>query len=118
METTSKTSGTLSLILLSYYSKDRIERCYLRIREILDAERIPFEFIVMDDGSEDESYALALKLEKRYTNVRAYQLSRNYTSHYSIFAGLSVCSGACVGVSVTFSVICSVAFPVCSGSSV
>ena len=90
-----ESSKLLSLILLSYYSKDRIGRCYDRIRTLLDSERIPFEFIVMDDGSKDESYALALELEKKHDNVRAYQLSRNYTSHYSIFAGLSVCSGAC-----------------------
>ncbi|MBQ9337062.1 MAG: glycosyltransferase [Lentisphaeria bacterium] len=95
MKETPNSSGLLSLILLSYYSKDRIERCYDRVRALLDAEKIPFEFIVMDDGSKDESYAMALDLEKRYGNVHAYQLSRNYTSHYSIFAGLSVCSGAC-----------------------
>ena len=95
MKTNSLASKRLSLILLSYYSKERIERSYTRIRELLDAERIPFEFIVMDDGSREDSYALALELEKRYDNVHAYQLSRNYTSHYSVFAGLSVCSGAC-----------------------
>lgn len=95
MNETPKSSKLLSLILLSYYSGDRIERCYDRVRALLDAERIPFEFIVMDDGSKDDSYARALDLEKRRDNVRAYQLSRNFTSHYSVFAGLSVCSGAC-----------------------
>ena len=49
----------------------------------------------MDDGSKDESYQMALELERATTNVRAYQLSRNYTSHYSIFAGLSMARGAC-----------------------
>ena len=58
-----ESSKLLSLILLSYYSKDRIGRCYDRIRTLLDSERIPFEFIVMDDGSKDESYALALELD-------------------------------------------------------
>ena len=85
----------LSLILLSYYSQDRIERCYDRVSELLNRENIPFEFIVMDDGSKDRSYDMALALEKKHSNVHAYRLSRNYTSHYSIFAGLSVCSGAC-----------------------
>lgn len=85
----------LSIILLSYYSKERIERSYLKIRDILNKNNIPFEFIVMDDGSKDESYAMALELEKKYPDFHAYQLSRNYTSHYSVFAGLSVCTGAC-----------------------
>ena len=79
----------LSLILLSYYSGKRIAGCYEAVKTLLDKENIPFEFIVMDDGSKDDSYALACELEKRCDNVRAYRLSRNYGSHYSIFAGLS-----------------------------
>ncbi len=85
----------LSVILLSYYSRERIRKAYLKLKELLEQEEIPFEFIVMDDGSKDDSYRMALELEKEFPNVRAYQLSRNYTSHYSIFAGLSVARGAC-----------------------
>lgn len=88
-------SKLLSVILLSYYSKERINTCYSRLKEVLGKEGIPFELIVMDDGSKDESYEIALRLEREHDNVHAYQLSRNYTSHYSIFAGLSVCNGAC-----------------------
>lgn len=86
---------TLSVILLSYYSEERIRKAYGKLKELLERERIPFEFIVMDDGSKDDSYRMALELEKEFANVRAFQLSRNYTSHYSIFAGLSVARGAC-----------------------
>jgi dolichol-phosphate mannosyltransferase len=49
----------------------------------------------MDDGSADQSYQIACGLEEKYEHVFAYQLSRNYTSHYSIFAGLSLCTGGC-----------------------
>ncbi|OIP83233.1 MAG: hypothetical protein AUK44_05870 [Porphyromonadaceae bacterium CG2_30_38_12] len=85
----------LSLILLSYYSGQRIPTAFYKIKELLDRENIPFEFIVMDDGSKDDSYKIALDLEKNEPNVKAYQLSKNYTSHYSIFAGLTLCNGAC-----------------------
>ncbi|WES96785.1 glycosyltransferase [Chryseobacterium arthrosphaerae] len=85
----------LSLILLSYYSEKRIVKVYENVKELLEQNNIPFEFIVMDDGSLDNSYKIALELEKQESNVRAYQLSRNYTSHYSIFAGLSLAEGAC-----------------------
>lgn len=88
-------SSLLSIILLSYYSRERIERCFDKLSQLLDRERIPFEFIVIDDGSRDDSYQMALELEKKHSNVRAYQLSRNYTSHYSVFAGLSVCKEKC-----------------------
>lgn len=88
-------SKLLSIILLSYYSKERIRRSYLAIKQLMDYEDIPFEFVVMDDGSKDESYSMALELEKEFDNVRAYQLSRNYGGVYSCFAGLSLCSGLC-----------------------
>lgn len=86
----------LSIILLSYYSEERIQRSYLAVKALLDSENIPFEFVVMDDGSKDESFHMALDLEKTSENVRAYQLSRNYGSMYSVFAGLSVSKGDCV----------------------
>jgi glycosyltransferase involved in cell wall biosynthesis len=93
-------TAMLSIILLSYYSRNRIPDAYFKVRELMESNDIPFEFIIMDDGSEDESYAVALELEKGHENVRAYQLSRNYSSTYSAFAGLSVCSGKCATIIV------------------
>lgn len=93
METS--THKLLSVILLSYYSKERINKCYHDVNTRLSKEHIPFEFIIMDDGSTDTSYPIALELEKMHTNVFAYQLSKNYTSNYSWLAALSVCRGAC-----------------------
>lgn len=90
-----KSDKMLSIVFLSYYSRDRVRRCYEKLGGILDKERIPFEFIVMDDGSKDDSYSNALELEKAHENVRAYRLSKNYGSTYSIFAGLSMCKGMC-----------------------
>ena len=87
---------TLSVVFLSYYSGDRVHRCYDKLGSLLDKEGIPFEFIVMDDGSNDDSYQQALLLERSHANVRAYRLSRNFGSNYSLFAGLSKCEGACV----------------------
>lgn len=91
-----ESSGLLSIILLSYYSGDRIVKSYNAIHDLLALEQIPFEFIVMDDGSKDESYQIAVELEHKYDNVRAYQLSKNYGSMYSVFAGLSMSKGSCV----------------------
>jgi dolichol-phosphate mannosyltransferase len=85
----------LSIILLSYYSGDRLVKVFQKLSEVLNIEQVPFELIIVDDGSEDDSYEIALELEKAHSNVKAYQLSKNFTSHYAIFAGLSVCNGDC-----------------------
>ena len=88
-------TGLLSVILLSYRSGERLRTAHAKLAALLGAAGIPFELVIMDDGSPDQSYAIACELEKAHANVFAYRLSRNCTSHYSIFAGLSVCRGDC-----------------------
>ncbi len=85
----------LSIILLSYYSKERILTAYAKVSTVMREQGVPYEFIVVDDGSADGSFDIALDLEKREENVRAYQLSRNYGSNYAVFAGLTLCKGDC-----------------------
>jgi len=85
----------LSLILLSYNSGGRIVKAYERLSELLTRENIPFELVIIDDGSNDGSFDIAANLEKNHPDIKAYQLSKNYTSHYGVFAGLSVCNGNC-----------------------
>ena len=85
----------VSIILLSYYSGDRIITAYDKLSVILNAQNIPFEFIIIDDGSGDNSYSIALDLESRHMGVKAFQLSRNFSSAYAAFAGLSQCEGRC-----------------------
>lgn len=88
-------SKLYSIILLSYQSASRMEEIFEYYKKGLEKENIPFEFIIMDDGSTDNSFEIALQLERKDSRVRAYALSKNYTSPYSQFAGLKVCKGAC-----------------------
>lgn len=85
----------LSLVFLSYYSGNRAHRCYEKLGSLLRREGIPFELIIIDDGSKDDSYRHAVELERQHDNVRAFRLSRNFGSYYASFAGLSLCRGAC-----------------------
>lgn len=85
----------LSIILLSYYSGGRIVKVYSDLQQILGLNEIKFELIIIDDGSKDNSFEVASELERTSSNVRAFQLSKNYSSFYAIFAGLSVCQGNC-----------------------
>ena len=89
---------TLSLIILSYQSEKQLEETYIKVRDKMDEEKIPFEIIIMDDGSTDESFNIAKKIAAQDENVFVYQLSKNYTSPYSQFAGFRLCRGDCAVV--------------------
>jgi polyisoprenyl-phosphate glycosyltransferase len=85
----------LSIIFLSYNSGQRIVKAFEQLSQIMKLHQITFELIIIDDDSQDNSYEIALELENKSKNIRAFQLSRNYTPHYGIFAGLSLCKGDC-----------------------
>ena len=88
-------NGKLSVILLSYKSKQRLITAQNRLDTVLTKAGISYELLIIDDGSQDGSFEIALELEKKFENVKAYELSRNFTSHYSIFAGIKVATGSC-----------------------
>jgi glycosyltransferase involved in cell wall biosynthesis len=88
----------LSIILLSYFSNNKLVKVHSNLVAFLNANGIEFELIIIDDGSHDNSFLVAQQLEDKFSNVRSFQLSKNYTSHYAIFAGLSVSKGNCATV--------------------
>jgi len=85
--------GLYSVILLSYFSSERVASVFTAVDKRLKAEGIDYEFIVIDDGSTDDSYHIARKLADEHSQVKAYQLSRNFSAHYAKFAGFSVAKG-------------------------
>lgn len=54
-----------------------------------------FEFIFVDDGSGDNSFAVMQALARQDARVRALRLSRNFGSNAAILAGLSRARGDC-----------------------
>lgn len=86
----------LSLMLPCFNSARRLRPAYKAISGELDAAGIPFELLIMDDGSKDNSWEIARDLAKQDPRVRAFRMARNVTPPYLQFAAFSVCKGACI----------------------
>lgn len=87
--------GLLSIVLLSYHSGEKLVQVTDAVQKVMQNEGIRFELIIIDDGSGDDSFRIAELLEQAHPFVRAYRLSRNYTSPYAQFAGYSLALGDC-----------------------
>jgi glycosyltransferase involved in cell wall biosynthesis len=70
-----------------------------RLRAVADGiPAVAFEFVFVDDGSGDGSFAL-LKEQGRFDpRLRAIRLSRNFGSNAAVLAGLTHSRGRCVAV--------------------
>lgn len=56
-----------------------------------------FEYVFVDDGSRDDSFAVLQRLAAQEPRMRVVKLSRNFGSNAAIVAGLSVARGDVVG---------------------
>jgi polyisoprenyl-phosphate glycosyltransferase len=91
-----RSTKLFSVLIPTFNSEKRLQNAYEVITNRLSTERIPFELLIIDDGSKDATWALAQTIAAADKRVRIFRLSRNFTTPYVHFAAFSVCRGACI----------------------
>jgi hypothetical protein len=71
------------------------ETATLVLRGLPDCD---WEFVFVDDGSRDESFAVLEELRARDKRVTAVRFARNFGSHIAIAAGMEYCHGDCAAI--------------------
>lgn len=64
-----------------------------RIEKVMFELNLPFEIILVDDRSTDNSWSILTELAGTNINVKAVRLSKNFGQHPAIIAGLSLVKG-------------------------
>jgi dolichol-phosphate mannosyltransferase len=86
----------VSLIVPVFNEEASLERFHAAVdsvvREIPGCE---WEFVFVDDGSRDGSFAVIERLRSRDPRVSALRFTRNFGSHVAIAAGFDHCRGDC-----------------------
>lgn len=88
----------ISVVSPVYGCGGTVIELYLRIKKALEAEKLSFELLLIDDGSPDESWPAIEELAQRDNRVKGILLSRNFGQHNAITAGLGHASGKWVVV--------------------
>ncbi len=86
----------ISIVVPVYYSSATLPTLLARFRAIAaDLPALDFEFVMVDDGSGDHSFAVLEAEAAADRRVRAMRLSRNFGSNAAILAGLTHARGDC-----------------------
>ena len=88
----------LSVIIPAYNEEKCIKPAYNEVYSLLCAHGIESEFVFVDDGSRDRTYAIINELACEAENVVGLHFSRNFGKEAAISAGLAAANGNCAVV--------------------
>lgn len=90
------TDPLFSVVIPVFNEEGNLVELINRTRKACAATAQPFEIILVDDGSSDNSEAILSEAAARYSEVIAVFLNRNYGQHAAVFAGFSQSRGELV----------------------
>lgn len=88
----------LSIVIPVYFNADTLPILYKELKNNLFSKLDNYEVVMVDDGSQDNSWKEMKHIARMDQNVKLIRLSRNFGSHAAILAGLSACTGDCATI--------------------
>jgi glycosyltransferase involved in cell wall biosynthesis len=80
----------LSILVPVYNSSEILPNLIERLIPVVKSLNVPFELILVNDGSSDGSWNVIRKFAAKYTWIHGICLMRNYGQHNALLAGLRV----------------------------
>ena len=88
----------LSVVLPAYNEELMVGKTCHVLAQVLTEAQIPYELVVVNDGSSDRTWEEIQKAGERDANVTGVLFSRNFGKEAAIFAGLAQAGGDVVAV--------------------
>jgi glycosyltransferase involved in cell wall biosynthesis len=85
---TSNIPAGISVVVPVYNSQDSLAPLLTRLEPVLRAANLPFEVLLVNDGSRDTSWQVITELAARQECVRGINLMRNYGQHNALLCGI------------------------------
>jgi len=82
------TVESLSIIIPVYNSAATLDALMIRLTEALGHIGIPYEILLVNDGSRDGSWEQIIALSHTYERLRGINLMRNYGQHNALLCGV------------------------------
>lgn len=83
----------ISVVIPLYNEEESLPELHDWIVRVMKAERLSYEIIFVNDGSNDKSWDVILDLNTKNEHVRGIKFQRNYGKSAALFAGFEACKG-------------------------
>jgi glycosyltransferase involved in cell wall biosynthesis len=88
----------LSIITPAYNEAANLPLLHQRLSVVMNSIDVDWEWIIVDDHSTDDTFAVIDDLFNQDSKVRGFRLARNHGSHIAICCGLDHAKGACAAI--------------------
>ncbi|HEY7475429.1 MAG TPA: glycosyltransferase family 2 protein [Vicinamibacterales bacterium] len=89
----------LSVVIPIYNEAPNLEQLYRECTEALGRSGRPYELLLVDDGSSDESFAILKRVQQGDPRVRVIRLRRNFGQTAAFAAGFALARGRLIATS-------------------
>lgn len=79
---------TISVVVPVYNSSESLPRLVERLQPVLAGLGVPYELVLVNDGSCDNSWAVIQDLVRKYPWIRGLNMMRNYGQHNALVCGV------------------------------
>jgi len=86
----------VSIVIPLYCESGHLRTLLAKIRSVLANEGVSYEFVLIDDGSPDDTWRVISDEASAFPTVRAIRLSRNFGKESALCAGLERARGEAV----------------------
>jgi polyisoprenyl-phosphate glycosyltransferase len=91
-------SGLHTIIVPVYNSRGTLQVLVDRVLKVMEAARLSFELVLVDDGSADGSFDEIQRFSRQHPFVRGFRLSRNFGHQAALVVGLQESRGDFVAI--------------------
>lgn len=85
-----------SIIAPIFNEQDNLRELYRRVQGVMDTTGESWEFVLVDDGSKDESTNIILELARQDPRVRPVIFARNFGHQLAVTAGMDYSRGSAI----------------------
>jgi len=86
----------ISVVAPCYNEAENLNEFVTRVRAVFSNLILSYQIILVDDGSSDDTLALAICLAQEFSNIKVIELSRNFGHQYAVTAGIDYAEGKAV----------------------